>query len=815
MITPKPNELPHDSEWWFGYEGFAPAAEGRREALCALGNGVFATRGSAPESAAGTDHYPGTYVAGFYNRLVSQVEGQEVEHESMVNLPDWLALSFRPAGGDWLDLSTMHVAGYDQHLDLRRGILHRAFTVTGTEGRTTRLTERRLVHMATPHLAALEWTITPLDWSGPMEIRSGVDGSVENRNVTAEHDLASRHLTDLETGTDAFEIVWVSARTTQSQRHVTVAARTRLLADGIPLDPESWTTFDRVDQIDQVAEVTVPRGSSLTVDKVAAVSTSLDRAIADTQRAALGWLADAASVDELVADHEQAWAHLWHRAHLELRSDDPAVARTLNLHTFHVLQTLSPHVVDRDVGVPARGLTGEGYRGHVFWDELFVFSYLNLRFPALTRELLLYRYRRLPAARRQARAIGCRGARFPWQSGSDGREETPTKFYNPRSGRWMPDNSRRQHHVSLAIAYEMWQYHQVSGDDDFLIDYGAELLVEIARFWTDLAEHDPVTGRYHIRGVMGPDEFHDGYPDRPGQGIDDNAYTNVMVSWVLQRARDIHQRLRDRAPEAWERLGVTGDEVHHWDKLGRRLHVPFHGDGIISQFAGYEHLAEFDWDSYRDRYGNIGRLDLILEAEGDTTNRYKAAKQADVLMLFYLFSADELTGLLAHLGYEFESARIPGIVDYYTARMTHGSTLCRVAMAWVLARTHRSRSWSIFREALASDVADIQGGTTREGIHLGAMAGTIDLVQRCYTGLETREDALRLDPRLPDELHQLDFEFSYRSQRIQATITADRVELAATATTGRGVPVTARVAGRDIDLSSGERVVVELAAPKV
>ncbi|MFP5579306.1 MAG: glycoside hydrolase family 65 protein [Acidimicrobiia bacterium] len=814
MITPKTNELPDGSEWWFGYKGFAPAAEGRREALCALGNGVFATRGSAPESTAGGDHYPGTYAAGFYNRLVSQVEGLEVEHESIVNLPDWLGLSFRPVGGDWLDLSAMHVAGYDQHLDLRRGVLHRTFTVTGTEGRTTRLTERRLVNMATPHLAALEWTITPLDWFGPMEIRSGVDGSVENRNVTAELDLASRHLTDLETGTDAAETVWISARTTQSQRHVTVAARTRLLADGAPVEPGGHT-LDHLDQIEQVAEVTVPQGGSLTVDKVAAVATSLDHAIADTQRAALGWLADAASVDELVADHEQAWAHLWRRAHLELRSDDSEVARTLNLHTFHVLQTLSPHIVDRDVGVPARGLTGEGYRGHVFWDELFVFPYLNLRFPALTRELLLYRYRRLPAARRQARAIGCRGARFPWQSGSDGREETPTTFYNPRSGRWMPDNSRRQHHVSLAIAYELWQYHQVSGDDGFLIDYGAELLTEIARFWTDLAEHDPVTGRYHIRGVMGPDEFHDGYPDRPGQGIDDNAYTNVMVAWLLQRTCDSHQRLRDRAPGAWERLGVTGDEVHHWDKLSRRLHVPFHGDGIISQFAGYEDLAEFDWGSYRDRYGNIGRLDLILEAEGDTTNRYKAAKQADVLMLFYLFSADELTGLLAHLGYEFGPARIPGIVDYYTARMTHGSTLCRVAMAWVLARTDRSRSWNIFRAALASDVADIQGGTTREGIHLGAMAGTIDLVQRCYTGLETREDALWLDPRLPEELHQLDFEFSYRGQRIQATITGDRVELGATATTGRGVPVTARVAGRAIDLSPGERVVVELTPPQV
>ena len=806
---PERAELPADSsEWHLRYEGFLAAEEGRREALLTLGNGVFATRAAAPEASVGPVHYPGTYAAGLYNRLCSSVEGSDTEHESMVNLPDWLPLSFRPDGGDWLDLATMGVADYRQDLDLRHGILRRSFEVTDASGRTTRVTERRLVHMANPHLAALEWSVTPKNWSGRLEIRSGIDGTVKNRNVTDESALAARHLTQVLTGAHQTDTLWLTARTTQSELHMALACRTRTERDGH--SGHEWTIVEDGDRIEQHTSIGATSGQTVCVVKIAALRTSLDHAIADVTTAAIADLDDAAQIEELAASHESAWERLWQRAHLDLHCDDPEVARTLNLHTFHVVQSLSPHVVDRDVGVPARGLTGEGYRGHVFWDELFVFPYLNLRFPSTARELLLYRYRRLPAARRMAKAMGCRGARFPWQSGSDGREETPTKFFNARSGRWMTDNSRRQHHVSLAVAYELWQYHQVTDDHDFLVDYGAELLVEISRFWVDLAEHDPATGRWSIRGVMGPDEFHDGHPDRPGAGIDDNSYTNVMVSWLLRRTLEMHRLLGDSGSPLWERLALEPSELEAWDRVSRRLRVPFHGDGIISQFAGYDELAELDWDRYRDRYGNIGRLDLILEAEGDTTNRYKAAKQADVLMLLYLFSAEELTDLFAHLGYHFDPAVIPAIVDYYTARMTHGSTLCRVATAWVLARTDRARSWGIFREALDGDVADIQGGTTREGIHLGAMAGTLDLVQRCYTGLEIRDGTVRFNPRLPDELTELRFGFRYRNQRVDVAITRDRLELLSRPEAGTVAPITVAVRDQVLKLQPHGRVAIDL-----
>jgi trehalose/maltose hydrolase-like predicted phosphorylase len=277
---------------------------------------------------------------------------------------------------------------------------------------------------------------------------------------------------------------------------------------------------------------------------------------------------------------------------------------------------------------------------------------------------------------------------------------------------------------------------------------------------------------------MGPDEFHDGYPDRPGEGVDDNAYTNVLVTWLLRRVQEVVTTLRERdGGDVLERLGVTEPEVEEWEHVSRRLHVPFLGNGLIAQFEGYDALEAFDWEAYRQRYGNIGRLDLILEAEGDTTNRYQLSKQADALMLFYLLSAEELCELFDHLGLTFDPGLIPETIDHYLARSADGSTLSRVAHAWVLSRSDRRRSWWLFKEALASDLDDIQGGTTQEGIHVGAMAGSIDLVQRCYTGISTRDGVLWLNPRLPEELTSLELSVQYRKHWLDVEVSADHLRV--------------------------------------
>jgi len=790
--------------WVLSYEGFVPQQEGLREALCTLGNGVFATRGAAPEAVADDVHYPGTYASGVYDRLRTEIAGRTIENEDLVNLPNWLVLTFRRSDGDWIDLRRVEILAYRQELDLRTGVLTRAFRFR-EDGRTTSVTQRRLVSMADPELAGLETTIVPEDWSGPLEVRSGLDGTVINSGVARYRSLRGDHLVPRATGAVGPDVISLVVETRDSHVQIGEAARTRVIRDDEPVETER-TVDEGTASIAHHLLIDAREGEAITIEKVAAVVTSRAPAVYEPGTAAIQAVERVGPFERILERHELSWSHLWQRfdISIETRNDSDRVQTILRLHIFHLLQCASPNTIGLDTGVPARGLHGEAYRGHVFWDELFIFPLLNLRFSVLTRSLLNYRYRRLGEARWAAAQAGHEGAMYPWQSGSDGREESQALHLNPRSGRWLPDNSRLQRHINIAVAFNVWQYFQVTNDMEFLRFRGAVVLLEIARFWASVATYDRASGRYQIRGVMGPDEYHDAYPDRDEPGVDNNAYTNVMVVWHLCRTLELLERLPDHhRQELWEWLRLSREELDRWEDISRKMVVPHH-DGIISQFEGYEHLREFEWESYRERYGDIHRLDRILEAEGDTPNRYKVSKQADALMLFFLLSAEELRELFERLGYELSPEAITRNVDFYLTRTSHGSTLSSIVHSWVLARTDRERSWELFSRALESDVADVQGGTTPEGIHLGAMAGTVDLLQRGYSGLEARGDVLWFNPALPKELEMLEFEIHYRGHRLGVRITQEALRLSTI--TSDVAPIFVRFGDEVVQMEPGSTV---------
>jgi alpha,alpha-trehalase len=479
------------------------------------------------------------------------------------------------------------------------------------------------------------------------------------------------------------------------------------------------------------------------------------------------------------------------------------VETVLHLHVFHLLQTVSPHSTVLDVGVPARGWHGEAYRGHVFWDEMFIFPFLNLQRPWLASALLDYRRERLGAARAAASAAGFDGAMFPWQSGSDGREEAQRWHLNPVSGRWLADQSRLQRHVNIAVAYNVWQHYAITGSIQYLRFQGAELLIEIARLWASIASYNRQLDRYEILGIVGPDEYHDAYPGSQTPGVNNNTYTNVMAVWVLLR---VLQALDELPPhyrhEVMEELGLGAGELDRWRDITTKMRVVFTADGMLAQFEGYDQLEEFDFAGYRARYGNVRRLDRVLEAEGDSTNRYQISKQADVLMLRYLLPGGELQDLLSGLGYHVTDNQLAQTVDYYLARTVDGSTLSGVVTSWVLARDNPAEAWRHLLAALNSDVADIQGGTTAEGIHLGAMAGTIDIVLRGLTGMLARGDTLRFDPALPAEVRQLRFSVHYRSNRLDVSLVSNCMSV--TCRPGRAAPVTVMVREETRQLGPGE-----------
>jgi trehalose/maltose hydrolase-like predicted phosphorylase len=303
---------------------------------------------------------------------------------------------------------------------------------------------------------------------------------------------------------------------------------------------------------------------------------------------------------------------------------------------------------------------------------------------------------------------------------------------------------------------------------------------------------------------MGPDEFHERYPGAKEGGLRNNAYTNVMVAWIADIAPRVLKLLpATRRAALRASLDLTDDELRTWDEMSRKMYVPFHPDGIISQFEGYLDLEELDWDYYRGRHTNIQRLDRILKAEGQDPDRFKLAKQADTVMLFFLFSDDELRTLFDRLGYEHDPELTRRTIDYYDRRTSHGSTLSLVTHAGVLAGLDPKSSWERFLVALESDIGDVQGGTTKEGIHMGVMSGTLDLLQRYYVGTHVRDGVLYFAPTLLDRLDGLVFSMEFRATPLRVSIKGDELTVLALPQGFRG-PVCIGVGNEIRQLGAGD-----------
>src|SRR5947209_4495722 len=550
-------------------------------ALAGRGIGIFVGSADDPETAGHTT------AADYVLNTIGEVE----------EFLNWLVLKLRIGGDEPINLKNVELLSYRHEVDFRNATVMRRLRFRDRRGRETTLSSRRFVSMADMHQAALEWTITAENWSGPVEVITALDARVINQGVARYRELEGRHLHPVESQTPCPDTISLIAQTRQSSIYVAEAVRTRVYGDSGELEVERGL-YRMEDYAHQTLGFDLQQGRPVRVEKLLSFYTSHDQAINEPLTNAEKAVGRLGTFGEAFDRHQRAWDELWDDCDIRVPNDD-RVQFLLRFHASHVLQTCSPHTADLDAGVPARGLNGEAYRGHIFWDELYVYPFLNFRLPKITRGLLMYRYRRLDEARAQARDAGYRGAMYPWQSGSDGQEETQVVHLNPRSGLWEADLSRNQRHVSAAIFYNIWHYLQATGDTDFLLGPGAEMMMEIARFWSSIAHFNPQRGRYEIHGVMGPDEFHEKYPDSDEPGLRNNAYTNVMAAWIS----DVAGKLLDMLPERWrrslcERIDLSDQEIETWQEMSRKMYVPFHADGVISQFEGWEVMEAWDGSVY-------------------------------------------------------------------------------------------------------------------------------------------------------------------------------------------------------------------------
>src|SRR6266581_3919097 len=388
------------------YDGFDPGTEGLREALTSTGNGYLCTRGAAEWEDADGVHYPGTYAHGGYNRETTILGGLPVLNEDLVNLPNWLILQLRIEGEDAIRLADVELVSYRHELDIRNATLVRQLRFRDGSGRETTLKSRRFVSMADPHHAGIEWTLVPENWSGRVEVISALDSRVSNAGVARYQQLEGRHLNPVAPRTLGPEVVALKAETRQSNLYISQAARTRVFRGDRPVQVER-RLYQMEDYIQQVLAFDVRQGEPIRVEKLVTFFTSRDPAVSDTLVKAATSVARHTDFGASFERHAAAWEELWRVCDVRVAGEE-SVQLLLRLHIAHVLQVCSRNTADLDAGLPARGLNGEAYRGHVFWDELYAFPFFNVRLPEVTRGLLMYRYRRIGEARAAAREEGFR-----------------------------------------------------------------------------------------------------------------------------------------------------------------------------------------------------------------------------------------------------------------------------------------------------------------------------------------------------------------------------------------------------------------------
>jgi len=752
-----------DSSWVLTHEGYNVLTENAVESRFALGNGFLGMRASRPVSRGPTwvswlghirwASWPRCYVAGLFDRpnTVPPVP-------ALVPVADWSHVTLVLDGNPQLLLDGEFLASVRQ-LDMRRGILLSDLSYRAHAGITICSGELRLVSLA-DRAVALQLLRFSLD-------RDGIDVTLE-----ANFAMAGMGMEPLQLDRDV--CAW---RTEGSGKAVAMAGSVTLQADGRPLVPERSFSLRWIWRWRSVA------GQELELDRLVTVARSdrwaddpaLVAADAMARGRALGWRG-------VLAAHETAWRQHWDASDVIIEGDDK-VQEAVRFAVYHLTSAANPE--DECVSVGARGLTGDAYFGHVFWDtEIYLLPFYVGVWPEAARALLMYRYHTLHGARAKAAHFGFRGALYAWESADTGEETTPERVIGADGTPVEILTGRMEHHISADVAYAVWQYWRFTRDDDFFLRAGAEMLLETARFWASraVAEAD---GKRHIRHVIGPDEYH--------EDVDDNAFTNVMARWNIGRGLETMDLLRERWPNhaaaLREKLALGDDELADWrDAIARIVTGLDAATGIYEQFAGYYKLQPLDLSLYADRKMPI---DVVIGPE--RTQRSQVVKQADVVALIALLP-DEFPGAAAKANFR-----------YYEPRCAHGSSLSAGIHALVAARLGKTETALRFLRQAA--IADLElDPNSAGGIRIAGLGGLWQAIILGFAGLDLGSDMLGIDPRLPPHWRSLSFRVGWRGRSVAIRIAGKTAQ--ATLVDGEGMEI--RIAGTSGKLTPGVTLEVSI-----
>lgn len=767
-------------KWHLDYYGeYAGKRNYGQEAMLTIGNGYFGLRGAYVESHADKDNYPGLYVAGVYNQLTTKINDRDVVNEDLVNLPNAQYISFGVDHQLPFTIKKADIQDIYRSLDLKTGALTTTLHIQLSTGHIIQVRATKAANMNEWHRYAIKYELKPINFSGSLQIYSGIDGNVINGNVERYQDFDQHHI----------DVIGMSAHDNQvsmtgqtKNSHVQFVINSKLDSQSVETKKLIDTTTEE-GKVEQTLSINVEPGKSYEFEKNVTVFTSKDEDNHLEVQAQKEL--DASSFDDTLSDSQKFWTNVWQ--HSDIIIDNDLTSQKLTrVNIFHMLVTSAALASGKlDASVGARGLHGEAYRGHIFWDVTFDLPFYAIHYPAIAKQCLLYRYNRLGEARKYAKSEDKQGSMYPWQSGMYGDEQSQFVHLNPVSGEWDPDNSRLQRHVSISVAYDIINYVHITGDQEFMDQYGLEMLLSISKFWVSMTDYDKSADRYDIHHVMGPDEFHEEYPNSNDHGLTNNAYTNIMVSWLFDKVNTlVSKENQDVLKKASDKAGFSNDLLDKMNDIDHKLRLDINDEGIIGQFSGYFNLSKLNFDSYRKKYGDISRIDRLLKGEGKSPDAYQVAKQADTLMAYYELPFDEVQEVINRLGYKLPANFFTTNLRFYLDRTTHGSTLSRIVYS-VLDQIdgNMDQSWQLFSTALFSDYYDIQGGTTAEGIHLGVMGATLQIETKCYGGVRFDSNEVTINPHLPSIWNKISFKETYQGINYNFVIGHHRIDVTADADT--------------------------------
>jgi len=701
-----PGWIESGPEWHLVEEGYVEAREHELESIFAIGNGYVGTRASLAEGSPLSS--AATFVAGVYD-----LPGPR-EVPELLRLPDWARLR-GTVDGDVLRIDEGEILSHRRVLDMRDGVLWREWRHADTVGRVSTVRGLRVASLADRHVLLQSVTLTPENYGGHLSVESVLSGTRVAHASTG--------------ATVAFSI------------------RSQIETPSAFLRREEMGHAGRAsERTVETLELDVALGDTVRLDRVAVLHTSRDheRPIESSARH-LERALDEKGVEGLLAEHRRAWRAVWDGADVQI-DGDARDQLSIRFAIYHLLSAVHPD--DEAVSVGARGLTGGSYKGHVFWDtEMYMLPFYVLARPAAARSVLMYRYNTLGPARARAREMGASGALYAWESADTGEDVTPSSVLAP-TGEILPVYAGTQEqHISADVAYGVWQYWHASGDDGFLLEAGAEILIETARFWASRVDEGE-DGRFHIRGVMGPDEYH--------PSVDDNAYTNGMARWNLEQAAETVALCRARWPDALaalaERLELDPEEVSAWRRIAARLFTGFNPEtGLFEQFRGYFELEPVDLADYEPR---VLPIELVLGQE--RVRGSQILKQPDVLMLLWL------------LRDRFPREVLEQNFRYYDPRTAHGSSLSPPIHAALAARLgDTALALRYFRQTAEIDLANNMGNAAG-GVHMAALGGLWQAAVLGMGGLSLTHPPA-LDPRLPAEWRAIRFGVQWRGERVEVS----------------------------------------------